>query len=180
MVTCPRGAVLCGLLAAATASGQHAAILTDPAEPQIGLLAAWEMGAALERLYLVQTPIERVAEVAGVLTDGIDLIVLDLPRAHIPPSALEKLRGRLRTKGAILIATRSDWARHAHLELQVRRRPDYGLGRGRGRVRQIDLDIDVLVGTRQIRRGRVVLRGHGGHTQWHHHTKASTGWARTG
>ncbi len=127
MVTCPRGAVLCGFLAAATAAGQHAAILTDPTGPQIGLLAASEMGADLQRLFLVRTPTDRAAEIVGVLADGIDLIVLDLPRARIAPTALEKLRGRLRAKGSILVATRTDWARHAHLDLQVRRRPDYGL-----------------------------------------------------
>lgn len=180
MVACPRGAVLCGLLAAATASGRHVAILTDPAAPQIGLLAAWEMGGVLERLAVISTPDDRAAEVAGVLADGIDLIVLDLPRVHISPTALEKLRGRLRAKGAILVATRVDWARHAHLDLRVRRRPDYGLGRGRGRVRQIDLEVDVLVGSRRIRHGRIVLRGRDGHTQWHHPDAAPTVWAHTG
>ncbi len=180
MVTCPRGAVLCGFLAAATAAGQHAAILTDPTGPQIGLLAASEMGADLQRLFLVRTPADRAAEIVGVLADGIDLIVLDLPHARIAPTALEKLRGRLRAKGAILVATRTDWARHAHLDLQVRRRPDYGLGRGRGRVRQLDLDIDVLVGGRRIRHGRVILHGHGGQTQWHHPASGSIALASTG
>lgn len=180
MVTCPRGAVLCGLLAAATASGRHVAILTDPAAPQIGLLAAWEMGGVLERLYVISTPDDRVAEVAGVLSEGLDVIVLDLPRAHIPPMDLEKLRGRLRARGAILIATRADWARQAHLALRIQRRPDFGLGRGRGRVTQIDLDIDVLVGGRRVRRGRIVLRGYGGRTRWHHPEAVPLRLARTG
>lgn len=168
MVACPRGAVLCGLLAAATASGRHAAVLTDPAGPQIGLLAAWEMGGVLERIAVVHTPDDRVAEVVGVLADGLDVIVLDLPFAHIRPTDLEKMRGRLRARGAILVTTRSDWARQAHLVLRIQRRPTYGLGRGRGRVSQIDLDIDALVGGRCVRRGRVVLRGHGGRTRWNH------------
>lgn len=168
MVACPRGAVLCGLLAAATASGRHAAILTDPAGPQLGLLAAWEMGGVLERIAVVDTPDDRAAEVIGVLADGLDLIVLDLPFAHIRRTELEKVRGRLRARGAILVTTRADWARQAHLLLRIQRRPTYGLGHGRGRVTQIDLDIDVLVGGRRVRHGRVVLRGHGGRTRWNH------------
>ncbi|MFD4356745.1 hypothetical protein ACFWPX_29635 [Nocardia sp. NPDC058518] len=180
MVTCPRGAVLCGLLAGATASGRHAAVLTDPTEPQIGLLAAWEMGAVLERLAVISTPDERAAEVAGVLADGVDVIVFDLPRAHIRPADFEKLRGRLRAKGAILVATRADWARQAHLDLRIQRRPTYGLGRGRGRVSKIDLDIDVLAGGRCVRRGRVVLRGHGGRTRWNHPDIAPLTLAHTG
>ncbi|GGK69098.1 hypothetical protein GCM10011591_46550 [Nocardia camponoti] len=180
MVTCPRGAVLCGLLAAATASGRHAAVLTDPTGPQIGLLAAWEMGAALERLAVIATPDDRAAEVIGVLADGLDMIVIDLPRAHIRRADFEKLRGRLRARGAILVATRADWARQAHLDLRIQRRPTYGLGRGRGRVTQIDLDVEVVVAGRRVRQGRVVLRGCGGRTQWHRPEAVPIRLAHTG
>lgn len=180
MVTCPRGAVLCGLLAAATASGRHAAVLADPTGPQIGLLAAWEMGATLERLAVISTPDNRAAEVAGVLADGLDIIVIDLPHARLRPADFEKLRGRLRTRGTVLVATRADWARQSHLDLRIQRRPTYGLGRGRGRVTQIELDVEVLVGGRRIRRGRVALRGCNGRTQWHHPDATPIRMAETG
>ncbi|MFF2088523.1 hypothetical protein ACFVVM_32470 [Nocardia sp. NPDC058176] len=180
VVACPRGAVLCGLLAAATAAGRHAAVLSSATGPQIGLLAAWEMGADLGRLACIRTPDDSAAEVVGVLADGITVIVLDLPHAHIRRSAMETLRARLRSKGAVLLVTSTDWARQAHLDIGIQRRPNYGLGRGRGRVTQYDLDIDISVGGRRVRRGRLVLRGAGGRTRWHHPDAAPLTLAHTG
>ena len=78
----PRGtvAVLSGarslplsMVAAVTAAGGHAAIV---GQPDVGLLAAVEMGADLSRLAVIPDPGADPVEVAAVLMDGLDLVVL--------------------------------------------------------------------------------------------------------
>src|SRR6202048_3015861 len=80
----PRGtvAVLSGarslplsMVAAVTAAGGNAAII---GQPDIGLLAAVEMGADLSRLAVIPDPGADPVEVAAVLMDGMDLVVLAL------------------------------------------------------------------------------------------------------
>ena len=80
----PRGtvAVLSGarslplrMVAAVTAAGGHAAIV---GQPDVGLLAAVEMGADLSRLAVIPDPGADPVEVAAVLMDGLDLVVLGL------------------------------------------------------------------------------------------------------
>ena len=88
----PRGsvAVLSGarslvlqMVAAITAAGGHAAIV---GQPDMGLLAAVEMGADLSRLAVVPDPGADPVEVAAVLMDGMDLVVLGLGARSIPPT----------------------------------------------------------------------------------------------
>ena len=78
----PRGtvAVLSGarslplsMVAAVTAAGGNAAIV---GQPDVGLLAAVEMGADLSRLAVIPDPGTDPVEVAAVLMDGMDLVVL--------------------------------------------------------------------------------------------------------
>ena len=80
----PRGtvAVLSGarslplsMVAAVTAEGGHAAIV---GQPDVGLLAAVEMGADLSRIAVIPDPGADPVEVAAVLMDGMDLVVLGL------------------------------------------------------------------------------------------------------
>ena len=78
----PRGAVAVlsgarsvpvGMAAAVTAAGGHVAVV---GVPDFGLLAAAEMGADLSRLAVVPNPGADPVEVAAVLMDGMDLVVL--------------------------------------------------------------------------------------------------------
>jgi hypothetical protein len=80
----PRGtvAVLSGarslvlrMVATVTADGGNAVIV---GQPDIGLLAAVEMGADLSRIAVVPDPGNDPVEVAAVLIDGMDLVVLGL------------------------------------------------------------------------------------------------------
>ena len=89
----PRGtvAVLSGarslplsMVAAVTAAGGNAAIV---GQPDIGLLAAAEMGADLSRLAVVPDPGTDPVEVAAVLMDGMDLVVLGLGGRSVPRPA---------------------------------------------------------------------------------------------
>src|ERR1700744_1572824 len=86
----PRGtvAVLSGarslslsMVAAVTAAGGNAAIV---GQPDVGLLAAVEMGADLSRLAMIPDPGTDPVEVAAVLMDGMDLIVLALGGRSVP------------------------------------------------------------------------------------------------
>src|SRR5574337_1215170 len=86
----PRGtvAVLSGarslglsMVAAVTAAGGNAAIV---GQPDLGLLAAAEMGADLSRLAVIPDPGTDPAEAAAVLMDGMDLVVLGLGGHSVP------------------------------------------------------------------------------------------------
>ena len=64
-----------GMAAAVTGAGGHVAVV---GLPDFGLLAAAEMGADLSRLAVIPQPGSDPVEVAAVLMDGMDLVVLGL------------------------------------------------------------------------------------------------------
>jgi hypothetical protein len=111
----PRGtvAVLSGarslllrMVAAVTAAGGNAAIV---GQPDIGLLAAVEMGADLSRLAVIPDPGTDPVEVAAVLIDGMDLVVLGLGGRHVTRTRARAVVARARLKGCTLLVTDGDW-----------------------------------------------------------------------
>ena len=70
-------ALLLNLLATATAKGTWAAVVEIP---DLGLLAASEIGVALNRLALIPAPGAELATVVAALLDGIDLVVVAAER----------------------------------------------------------------------------------------------------
>jgi hypothetical protein len=111
----PRGtvAVLSGarslplsMVAAVTADGGHAAII---GQPDVGLLAAVEMGADLSRIAVIPEPGSDPVEVAAVLMDGMDLVVLGLGGRSVPASRARAVVARARQKGCTLLVTGGDW-----------------------------------------------------------------------
>jgi hypothetical protein len=111
----PRGtvAVLSGarslplsMVAAVTAAGGHAAIV---GQPDVGLLAAVEMGADLSRIAVIPEPGADPVEVAAVLMDGMDLVVLGLGGRSVPAGRARALVARARQKGCTLLVTGGDW-----------------------------------------------------------------------
>jgi hypothetical protein len=111
----PRGtvAVLSGarslplsMVAAVTAAGGNVAIV---GQPDIGLLAAVEMGADLSRLAVIPDPGTDPVEVAAVLMDGMDLIVLALGGRSVPLTRARAVVARARQKGCTLLVTDGDW-----------------------------------------------------------------------
>ena len=111
----PRGtvAVLSGarslslsIVAAVTAEGGHAAIV---GQPDVGLLAAVEMGADLSRIAVIPEPGADPVEVAAVLMDGMDLVVLGLGGRSVPASRARAVVARARQKGCTLLVTGGDW-----------------------------------------------------------------------
>ncbi|BBZ37683.1 hypothetical protein MCNS_07460 [Mycobacterium conspicuum] len=111
----PRGTVavltgarslLLGMVAAVTAAGGNAAIV---GQPDIGLLAAVEMGADLSRLAVIPDPGTDPVEVAAVLIDGMDLVALGLGGRRVPRSRARAVVARARAKGCTLLVTDGDW-----------------------------------------------------------------------
>lgn len=121
----PRGAVavlsgarslMLGMVAAVTAAGGNAAIV---GQPDIGLLAAAEMGADLSRLAVIPDPGNDPVEVAAVLMDGLDLVVLGLGGRCVPPARTRVVLARARHRGCTLLVSGGDW-QGAALRLDAR------------------------------------------------------------
>lgn len=136
----PRGTVavlsgarslLLSMVAAVTAAGGNAAIV---GQPDIGLLAAAEMGADLSRLAVIPDPGTDPVEVAAVLVDGMDLVVLGLGGRRVPPTRARAVVARARNKGCTLLVTGGDWqgaptrlvARVCGYEITAGDRPGFG------------------------------------------------------
>ena len=94
------------VMAGVTANGGHTAVV---GHPDIGLLAAVEMGADLTRVALVPDPGNDPVEVAAVLMDGMDLVVLGLGGRSVPMSRARAVMARARSKGCTLLVTDGDW-----------------------------------------------------------------------
>jgi hypothetical protein len=143
----PRGtvAVLSGarslplsMVAAVTAEGGHAAIV---GQPDVGLLAAVEMGADLSRIAVIPEPGTDPVEVAAVLMDGMDLVVLGLGGRTVPATRARAVVARARQKGCTLLVTGGDWqGASTRLEARVCGYEFTGAGRpGVGRISKVQL-----------------------------------------
>ncbi len=133
----PRGtvAVLSGarslqlsMVAAVTAEGGHVAII---GQPDVGLLAAVEMGADLSRIAVIPEPGADPVEVAAVLMDGMDLVVLGLGGRSVPATRARAVVARARQRGCTLLVTDGDWqGASARLDAHVSGYEVVGAGRG--------------------------------------------------
>jgi len=155
----PRGtvAVLLGarslplsMVAAVTAAGGNAAIV---GQPDVGLLAAVEMGADLSRLAVIPDPGTDPVEVAAVLMDGMDLIVLALGGRSVPLTRARAVVARARQKGCTLLVTDGDWqGASIRLEARVCGYETTSDKPGFGRISKVRLE--VCGAGRAIRRAR--------------------------
>lgn len=92
--------VLLALLAAATAHGAWAAVV---GMPDLGLVAAAELGVAVHRLALVPRPGAEFGAVVAALLDGVDLVAV-APDARVDRTALaRRLSARARHRGSVLL-----------------------------------------------------------------------------
>ncbi len=161
-VALPRGSVavlsgarslLLGMVAAVTAAGGNAAIV---GQPDIGLLAAAEMGADMSRLAVIPDPGTDPVEVAAVLVDGMDLVVLGLGGRKVPQARARAVMARARNKGCTLLVTDGDWqgaptrlaARVCGYEITAGGRPGFG------RISRVRLQVSGVCAGRTIGRVR--------------------------
>ncbi|MFY9921456.1 MAG: hypothetical protein WAL26_24135 [Mycobacterium sp.] len=163
--TLPKGtvAVLSGarslslsMVAAVTAAGGHAAIV---GQPDIGLLAAVEMGADLSRLAVIPEPGADPVEVAAVLMDGMDLVLLGLGGRSVPATRARAVVARARQRGCTLLVTGGDWqGASARLEARV---SGYEVTGGSWGYRQLAGDGRPISGCGRISRVRLAMQARG-------------------
>ncbi len=140
--------VLLALLAEATAEGSWAAVV---GMPDLGLLAAAELGVAVSRLALVPRPGAEFGAVVAALLDGIDLVAVAATstltteqttknRAPLPTLA-RRLSARARHRESVLLSFGS-WP-GADLELNCTESRWSGLGDGHGHLTERHLTVTV-------------------------------------
>lgn len=160
------GSLLLGLVAAVTDAGGHVAVI---GLPRFGVLAAVEMGAQLDKLALIPDPGPDPVEVAAILLDGVDLVVLGLGGESVAPTRARAVVARARSKGSTLLVTDGRWdGAELRLEASVRGYDGLGSGRelGRGRLRSIQLSVCARGKAMHDRTVRLDLRSVGGRVEW--------------
>lgn len=127
------------VLAGPSAAGEWGAVI---GVPEFGAEAAAELGIALERTVLVPDPTGFWLEATAALVDVAGLVVVRPPEP-VRESTAEKMRARLRTRGAALVALCDQpgaaWPR-ADVRLTATSRWQ-GLGRGHGFLTERELRI---------------------------------------
>lgn len=120
------------LLAQASVAGSWVAAV---GLPSLGLVAADELGVALERLVLVAAPDrEAWGGVVAALVDGFDVVVLQAGRGGVRPTDARRLVARARERGTVLLQLGTGWPDGADLSLQITRSRWEGLGEGHGHL----------------------------------------------
>jgi hypothetical protein len=152
--------LLLAVLAEATANGSWAAVV---GLPDLGVLAAAELGVAVDRLALVPRPGSRPGGVVAALLDGVDLVAV-VP-GELGDAPARRLSARARHRGTVLLPF-GPWP-GADLELNCEPAGWEGLGAGHGYLRQRE----VVVRTRgrgaaaRPAQARLLLPGPGGTIQ---------------
>ncbi len=130
------------MVAAVTAQGGHVAII---GQPDIGLLAAVEMGADLSRVAVIPEPGADPVEVAAVLLDGMDLVVLGLGGRSVSATRARAVVARARQRECTLLVTDGNWqGASRRLDVNVSGYEVTGAGRGaptpgHGRISRVRL-----------------------------------------
>ena len=110
--------------------------------PSLGLVAAAEVGIALERFPLVARPGDEWPAVVAALVDAVDVVLVHLPR-HVRSSDARRLVAKARDRGAVLVTTGGSKALPADIRLSVLSCAWEGLGHGHGRLRARSMDVVV-------------------------------------
>ncbi|SDH61394.1 hypothetical protein SAMN05192558_12235 [Actinokineospora alba] len=147
-------ALLLTLLAEPTANGSWAAVIGIP---DLGVLAAAELGVAVDRLALVPNPGNDIVTIAAALLDGFDVVALASPK--VTDAQARRLSARARSRGAALVAFGA-WP-GADLELRCTRARWSGLGDGHGhlRARQVEVYAQGRGSAARPVRARLALQG---------------------
>ncbi|HEU5159570.1 MAG TPA: hypothetical protein VFU43_21415 [Streptosporangiaceae bacterium] len=99
--------------------------------PDLGVVAAAAMGAAPERLLLVDDPGRRWPDVVAALIDAVDLVLVR-PRERPSPTIARRLAALAR-RGRCVLAVDGDWG-GAQLRLSVATAEWAGPGAGHGQL----------------------------------------------
>ncbi|GGC65247.1 hypothetical protein IEU95_04805 [Hoyosella rhizosphaerae] len=129
--------IVLGIIAEVTQSGGYVAIV---GLPNLGLAAAVDMGANLRRVAVIPDPGSDPVDVAAVLLDGMDLVVLSLHDTQVQPSRARAVTARVRNKKSVLLVVGGSWP-VVHMRIEGNVRAHEGLERGHGRIRGMSLSV---------------------------------------
>ena len=133
------GTLAFALLAAASATGSWCAAVGtgDP-----GILAIAELGVDLDHLALVPWPGSAWPEVAALLIDDMD-VVLVCPPGRVRPGVARRLAARARQRRAVLViqAGRETWPGGHDVQLTVEAGTWEGMDRGHGHLRERHVEV---------------------------------------
>jgi hypothetical protein len=125
------------LLSGPMAAGSWCAVLGIP---ELGLVAASQLGVDLARLALVPRPGPQWPAVTAALLEGFDLVVVRPPDPARPTDA-RKLGARARERGSALVVLDGSWPAPGDLRLEVARCRWHGLCRGHGYLAGCELEV---------------------------------------
>jgi hypothetical protein len=154
------------LLAEASAAGSWCAAV---GLSSLGVVAAAELGIALDRFPLVAAPpnLDEWAWAVAALLDALDVVLVRPPRP-IDASRARRLAGRARERSAVLVVTNGAaagrWPEGADVRLSVTRGAWEGVGQGHGclRARRVDVAAEGRGAASRPRRASLWLPGPGG------------------
>jgi len=130
----------------------------------LGLLAATELGVALERTLLIADPgPHEWAGTVAALLDAIEVVLVQ-PTQPITPSVQRRLVARARDRGSVLIhvgGRRDVWASQPDLTVAAgqSRWEGVGIGHGRLRARRVEVEVAGRRGATRPRRADLWLPG---------------------
>lgn len=156
------------LIAGASAAGSWCAAV---GLPSLGLLAASEVGIALDRFPVVAWPSSRWAWVVASLLDGFDAVVACPPRrpvgagwrSAVSGSDARRLAARGRERGSVLVVT-GEWPEPTDVRLDIESARWHGLGQAHGslRGRQVEVVSTGRGAASRRRRAKLWLPDHRG------------------
>jgi hypothetical protein len=121
------------LALAAEASGQGSWVATVGL-PDLGLVAAAELGVALDRLAVIDAPDRGSwSSVVAALVDAVDLVLIG--PARVRPGDARRLAARARERGSILLPVGIDWPEAPDVVVSSGAGRWEGLGEGHGHLR---------------------------------------------
>lgn len=138
-----RGDGACSLaIALAVRTSQVGGWVVGLGVPDLGLTAALETGAVLERWAFVDHPGEQAAEVLNALTAGVDLVLVG-PQVTVGSSHARRVAARLRERGTSVVgidpARRGGLTPELTLEVTASRWMGVEWGHGRLRARRVEV-----------------------------------------
>jgi hypothetical protein len=135
----------------ASAAGSWAAAV---GLPDLGMVAAAEVGIVLERFPLVPAlPPHRWTAVVGALLEAMDIVLVG-PPSHLPAGQARRLAALARERGAVLVTIGAGWPHPVDLRLGTVERRWLGLGWGHGTCGPAGRGLPRSDGTQQRERRR--------------------------
>jgi len=125
------------LLAGPSGSGSWCAVV---GAPDLGLVAAAQVGAQLGRLALVPAPGPHWPVVTAALLEGFDVVLVQ-PPAGASPSEARKLEARARERGSVLAVLSGRWPGSADVRLGVSGGTWRGLEQGCGHLAGAEVEV---------------------------------------